>query len=482
MKNTIKKRTTAGICLLLSCALLAACSPGSGKISDKGTAASLGTSSKTTVSMAPENLTPEYKSDDPLVKVFRKAELQADFKKIQYYIESIHPKLYSDKEALNRLFTENYEKITEGMTEWEFYRLLTPIVSKTNCGHTSIDHSSSFAEKIQDNGTFFPIYLRFIEGKAFVYKNGLNKEIPIGAEIESINGNSMGDILSLMMANISADGQNETRKLYFLERAFDYFYSDFIESVDTFNVTFKKTKSAQSQTIKVTAKTNKAIDEANGLAWADESVPYSSSYKKDYAILKMISFYPEGQYSLSDYKEFIDGFFQKVKEKKISNIILDVRGNGGGDPYVTSYLFSYLAKTEQPYFSKEAIDYYVGLKNPVPFAKNRFKGNLYTLMDGGSFSSTGHLLALLKYQRVGTLIGQESGGSFACTDSSQNFVLPNTKIQLRTSTKVWKVAVEGLTPGRGIMPDYEVVPAMEDYIGEKDVVLEFAEKLIEKKK
>jgi hypothetical protein len=86
----------------------------------------------------------------------------------------------------------------------------------------------------------------------------------------------------------------------------------------------------------------------------------------------------------------------------------------------------------------------------------------------------------LKYHKIGVFIGEETGGSFACSDRSGDAELKNTKLIAHGSTQVYTTAVEGLPIGRGIMPDYPVVPTINDYIENKDIVKQFAVDLINK--
>ena len=43
--------------------------------------------------------------------------------------------------------------------------------------------------------------------------------------------------------------------------------------------------------------------------------------------------------------------------------------------------------------------------------------------DGGGASTTGHLCSLLKYNKIGTFIGEETGGTYACNDAHWSFHL-----------------------------------------------------------
>jgi len=126
------------------------------------------------------------------------------------------------------------------------------------------------------------------------------------------------------------------------------------------------------------------------------------------------------------------------------------------------------------------LPYYYDLKKLLDPAKNSFRGKLYILINGASFSSTGHLCSLLKFHQIGTFIGEESGGSFVCTDGSQDLTLSNTKLSFHYSTKAFSTAVSGLTPGRGIIPDYPVTPTIEDHLRQRDGEMELAIGMIEK--
>jgi C-terminal processing protease CtpA/Prc len=99
----------------------------------------------------------------------------------------------------------------------------------------------------------------------------------------------------------------------------------------------------------------------------------------------------------------MDRSFREIKEKGIKNLILDLRGNDGGDPFCSVILYSYLMKEPAPYFA-ESYGKYADLAKPVAPAENRFTGNLYTLLDGRCGSTNGHFCALLKYHRVGKFV------------------------------------------------------------------------------
>ena len=159
------------------------------------------------------------------------------------------------------------------------------------------------------------------------------------------------------------------------------------------------------------------------------------------------------------------------------HVILDLRDNNGGDPFCSSYLLAYLEKTPVPYYS-ESYERYTELAKPIPMAANHFEGNIYTLINGNCFSSTGHLCALMKYHHIGKFIGSETGGTYTCNDNGAYFSLNNTGIQLRIARNSFSVAVNGIPRFKGISPDFPVDATLEDNIARKDAVMSYAMELI----
>lgn len=410
-------------------------------------------------------------------QTFSEAQLREDFEEFVSIIEKVHPKLYTDQKVLASNIDSARGAIRDQMSELDFFRTIAPIVSSLNCGHSWLSLSKESESQLRLEGSFFPLSLKWIGNKAFVYDNQGAPSIPLSAEILSINGKSTDQIRAKLFDYFTADGENQTHKAYLMNIGFNYFYKTVVDDSASFEVAYQSS-GTKTEGVMMNGISNSELERLYGAMWSEDTQTYSSEFQSDYAVLSIKSFYMPGALALEEYKSFLATFFKELKDKNIRHLILDLRNNGGGDPYFTSELFNYLAKTEQPYFDESASNYYTGLKANVPLAENHYDGQLYTLMNGGSFSSTGHLLALLKYQNVGVFIGEESGASFACTDGSRSNTLPNTKLQFRGSTMIWAVEVEGLTPGRGILPDYPVVPSKEAYISEKDVEMDFALELI----
>lgn len=412
-------------------------------------------------------------SDNPRPRKFTQNELQEDLNQLRKMIEDMHPSKYvfTKKPVFDALFDQQYNKITGVMTLEEFHRIAAPVVTTIGCGHAKIKMPNNYWDSV--NEKLLPIKINIVGGKAYVldhYKS--SQPIAKGNEILSINGNSISEIVETIMPAISADAHNEAAKLRRLNFFFATLYSVEFGNSDTFYVNYISNGAIKTAELKPI--TIDVIDEYNS---EFVGLEFNILEDKNTAVIfiRTFSYYQERE----TFYTFVDDAFAQIKEKNIGNVILDFRGNGGGDPYCAVHLLSYLAHKPVPYFS-EVYRNYEKFSEPVPLAKNHFVRKLYTLIDAGCFSTTGHLSALMKYHKIGTFIGIETGGTYTCNDASRTMELRNTRYRIKMPRKAFSVAVKDLPRNRGIIPDHHVSPSVQDVLEGKDTIMEYALDIIQK--
>jgi len=254
---------------------------------------------------------------------------------------------------------------------------------------------------------------------------------------------------------------------------------------ETYVVTYLAPGKSEPQRAELKSVERKAILDNYNRApfWAssaDSNLLFEILKERSTAVLAIGHFNYYQEEDLKRYKAFVDGAFAQIREGNVAHLILDLRGNNGGSPFATAHLLSYLEAEPVPYFAKEYGGGYEVLASPIPRADHPFDGRLFTLIDGGCFSSTGHFCGLLKHHKIGLLVGTETGGTFECNDASHLVNLWNTRLKLYVARMTFSAAVQGMTKTTGVEPDNPVQPRVEDVINGRDTVKEYIFALIDK--
>jgi C-terminal processing protease CtpA/Prc len=146
-------------------------------------------------------------------------------------------------------------------------------------------------------------------------------------------------------------------------------------------------------------------------------------------------------------------------------------------PFFMSYTFLKTKKADDGTFYCNS--YASKLKEPNP---NNFKGKIYVLINGGSFSASCLLSSALKANKEVTFVGEETGGDFNGTVAGfmPQLTLPNSHIKWRLGLLDIRPVNQTKVIGHGIYPDKEIIQTVEDKINGNDPELEWILKQIGK--
>lgn len=240
------------------------------------------------------------------------------------------------------------------------------------------------------------------------------------------------------------------------------------------------------------------------------------------AVLKIRNF------SEGNYGRIYEEVFDTIASKKIKTLIIDIRDNPGGRVAEVVNLYSYL--TNKPYTilqpaivtSKTSLwktgvfkqlpkwSYpIVGSVYPIymgfsflrttknddgtyqykltgskqrPNNPQHFEGKIYVLINGGSFSASCILSSSLKSLPNVTFVGEETGGAYNGTVAGimPMVNLPNSKIALRLGLMDIRTINQTEVKGRGIFPDKEIIPTIDDKVNGKDPEMDWILEQIKK--
>lgn len=221
------------------------------------------------------------------------------------------------------------------------------------------------------------------------------------------------------------------------------------------------------------------------------------------------------------YKDFYDESFKTLDSLKTETLIIDLRNNLGGSASDITYLYSYLTaenytminpsevhtrtpllksmmgsstipnlvkgvfalgapiiatieflKTEK----KDGVLYYKlkPSKEQKPKPLN-FKGKIYVLINGSSFSASAVLSTKLHGEKRATFVGEETGGAYNGTVAglSKTYELPNSKVQAKISLLYIDAPNKTVIDGYGVKPDVEILPTYKDRLNNVDPELEW---------
>jgi hypothetical protein len=449
------------------------------------------------------------------------AQLKADFQIFENAIKEAHPGLYryNTPSHFDSILNQAARRLDHPMTRQEFYQTLLPVAVQIKCGHTKFHPDENWSDNFYfGTEKVFPVRLYIYGDKAWII-DAYDPEIKItkGSELISINNLPISEIIQKLSCGFFSDGNNNTFKYIEMSKYFSSYYANLIEAPDSFTIKYRD--GIDFVTMKLSCINSSLISQYEKKQTGNSSshVPYFLEILPGNTALLTISSFWKG--SESAYKRFLKNTFLSIRQKETENLIIDVRNNEGGNDKRGAILLSWLmseefryydrlqAKTNKKYsFAKYARlpkfygimrhlikqtdsgtyvwNHNANLKMQKP-KRNSYKGKVYILINGSSFSVTSEFAAVAHYHKRATFVGEETGGGYYGNNSGTFVIvtLPNSRLNIGIPMLAYYTAVKDY-PFRdhGIIPDHEVIPAIRDILNNNDVVLAFTLELLKNQK
>ena len=474
-------------------------------------------------------------------RTFYPSQLKEDIGVLKEALITLHPGLYkyNTKQQIKSLFSDLDNKTSKPLNEKDFYLILAKFTEKIGCGHTYLN-PLNLEENIP------PFYMPkkvlpfcfVIINRKFIITHNLSSDTTLkkGTEITKINGFTASQIIDSLLQVSRADGKNAIgKKLTNMELV--------PEQVNKYNLTdiflplfFKSIK--EDFVIETKSFENKITSsKINGVT----ATQRGSIYKKRYGVV------PKGENSLkvqllndstcyfkigtfsffgeaNPFTKIIDSLFLSLAHnRKVKNLILDLRTNEGGSTDARNSLLKYIlpkdfeAKEykERPFYSflevpkklipflntwddsffdpkpdsifkKNELGFYedqsVESKNSKNFEDfkiitNSFKGNTFLMTSPVNSSAAFEFAWVFKQYKAGKIIGEKTGGTKQGLNGGRFFFLrlPYSRIEIDLPF-IYQAHIG--QPDEGILPDYNVTATQQGIYNGHDTQIDFVLKLI----
>lgn len=416
-------------------------------------------------------------------------------------IQQYNPALYtynSDFDRKSQMVAERMQ--TDSISKFEYFTLVSEICALSNEGHFSMGSWSDIIHHGIPNNTekYLPIAIKVISNKIYLWEDYSNEQLlEKGTELVSINGVSAQNMLKVLRTVTPSDGAILTWTDRVIEIGFSWIHFFHIEQPAQYDIV---TSNEQGEVMKASiialTKEEQTLNYRKYLTTeklqkvAPTNRFYELSHQDDYSLLKLPSFdYRRIEREKIKSKKFYQGIFDELSGLEVRNLVIDLRDNTGGRNEFADDIIPHVFKAStSDSFLKKPISWQGKekvYKIPKP-AKEVFKGDIYVLVNGRTYSAGSTLARYLKEYADAIIIGEETGTRYEgfSAGSSAYVTLPNTEVQIgipRYHT-FFPTSKKQVTNNRGLMPDHPLQYTFEDLLSKKDLHLKKVISLIDRNK
>ncbi len=434
---------------------------------------------------------------------------------------SLHPGLY------RYLTPANFQRERQRLDRFaatphtlgDFYLTLSAFTASVRCGHSfpnPANQTQTVASALFGKPDRLPFAFAWLDRRMIVTADlGSRHRLPAGSEIVAIDGIGARDMLSKMLPYARTDGSNDARKVADLGMPGD-------AGQPTFDVLrallFPASGSSAQVAVRIDGKvatfacplmTAAARDAALRHPSNDSPYGWTFEVRGGVGILTMPTW--AVFHEKWDWQGFIDASLDTTIDRKLSDIVIDVRENGGGldcgaaiiarlikapltaDSYSRHVRYRRIPDRLAPYLKTwdrgfkdwgasaigpDAAGFYT-LNRPgdasdiniIQPKGRRFAGKVAVLVGPKNASATFGFASLMQRHRLGTLIGEQTGGNRRGINGGAFFFvgLPGSGIEVDLPLiAYWPGTPQ---PDAGVMPEIAVATRADDIRAGRDAAL-----------
>jgi hypothetical protein len=444
---------------------------------------------------------------------FGQSYLKIDLLEDLHYMDSAyrfgHPMNEIKSIPLN--FSNSIDRVTnplpDTLNKIQYENAVREVLMDVRCSHTNVDQWNKLTPKRLIPTKFFPFHV-FTDGARIWITGKVNDSIQSalekGFEIISINGNKMDSVLPILKNYHPQDGNGNELSIHIINEMFPSLYAKCFDRDSIFNVVYIDHKGEFQKSIEKGRGFEKRI-ETDKVADVQGNQAYLSLINDTIGYLRIKEIQSKEQ-------EFYDSVFQRIDDRKIHYLIIDLRNNTGGSLFSSADLISYLTpdtcsfsitlpqKNLRPFLSwkyrrksrwttfrwkivkkfdhEKTADGTIFKSYMYPKERLGYKGELFILTNGYTASGASFITSYARHYSKAIVIGQKTGGGefWNSAGTYPPIILPKSGLKIQSATTHMKTDFKA-KHFDGITPDYQIHYDAETY-GVRDLEMEAVFELI----
>lgn len=427
---------------------------------------------------------------------FSVAELKKDLEFIEHQVFVVQANPF--RELTKKQYTQQFDhirsRLKDSLTTAQFYRMVKPLLSWISDEHAAISLPENI-NAFDDRVLLLPFSLKrqgdfFVADTLLAAVSGISKGVVI-SKINHVNIETLVKECAAFTTGFPA------QRLQKSARYFGYLYGLVKGPLPVYTITLQNGRDITVPGILATV-WDRFINETRDIAGiCSQKISYVNNGKFGY--INACSFSTRNDGEFAEVRRAIDSIFLQVQKDEVTDLVIDVSRNSGGNSEVGDLLIA--GFYDKPYRTYQCnwkrsdeylsvikswgvhdeqyerlrpgeILYYASDTVTPPVNVNRYKGKVYVLIGEDTFSSAIMFATIIKDNAIATLVGQTpADGHPNHFGEMYSVKTPHTHLGIRFGVKEWirpagKNADNILTPDiPARLPQSLDVKALVDSIG-----------------
>jgi len=438
-------------------------------------------------------------------RTYTPEELRADFDQLYRQLRAAHFDIdaYVSLRSLDAGFKGARAELNQAMTAEQARVKFQRFAAQVHMGHTRAGSAMPPWQKYrQDGGRGFPLGIRIIDGRCYVAENSSgDATISPGDEIVALNGKRIAYWLERTERNVSAESPYMAHSL--MEYDFPIYLWLELGTVESFALEIRS-GDGQRRLLQLPARTREEMEKARAsqppALNLEQPLREARMLDARVAYLRPGPFYNAEattaveQWDNSGFRGFIDKAFGDFERAHADRLIIDLRGNPGGDNLFSDVMVAWIA--DRPFrfasqfkikvseesiaanatritqdaaaagpvsqkfaalYAKAHVGDIVDFEIPLtpPRAEGVFKGKVFALVDRQTYSNAVAVAATIQDYQFGVVLGEETSDLATTFGAMEQFQLTHTGISVGYP-KARIVRPSGDLHARGVVPNIRI--------------------------